>query len=173
MALLRSLWSLVWLAGLIAGWTVLRLLWTVARTTRRGAGWTVLRLLWTVARTTRRAAVEVALTPQCDWAEKTSWVLRFGTRIRLRRGAIKPELEPQTSADESLVAETFVVRSVQCKYFVWLLVCLLAGEKLSTSDCLLKLESNAGGGLWSSLYFIMDEEWQSTQFVRHEVGGAL
>ena len=141
------------LAGLIAGWTM--------------------------------RAVEVVFTPQCDWAEKTSLVLRFGKRIRLRRGAIKPELEPQIranellvvediigakvweedpvearsyqselkpqiSADESLVAETFVVRSVQCKYFVWLLVCLLAGEKLSTSDCLLKLESNAAGGLWSS-----------------------
>ena len=29
-------------------------------------------------------------------------------------------------------------------------MCLLAVTKLSTSDCLLKLESNAGGGLWSS-----------------------
>ena len=68
-ALLRKLWTLAWLAGLIAGWTVLR-------------------LLWTVARTTGRAAVEVALKPQCDWAEKTSLVPRFGKRIRLRHEAI-------------------------------------------------------------------------------------
>ena len=60
------------------------------------------------------------------------------------------ELEPQISADELLVAETVVVRSVQCKYCVWLFVCLLAGKKLSTNDCLLKLESNAGGEFWSS-----------------------
>ena len=147
-ALLRSLWSLAWLTGTDDS----------ARTIRREAGWTVLRLLWIVARTTRRAVVEIALTPQCDWAEKTSWVLRFGKRIRLRRGAIKPELDPQISAHELLVAEKFVVRSVQCKYFVWSLGCLLIGTRLSRSDCLLKLESNAGSGLWSPLYFIKDEE---------------
>ena len=88
-ALLKNLWTLAWLAGLIAGWTVLR-------------------LLWTVARTTRCAAVEVVLAPQCDWAEKTSLVLRFGKRIRLRRGAIKPELEPQIRANELLVVEDII-----------------------------------------------------------------
>ena len=101
-------------------------------------------------RSARCRAVEVELTPQCDWAEKysswsmllrvTSWVLRFGKRIRLRHEAIKPELDPQISADELLVAEKFVVRSVQCKYFVRSLSCLLAGERLSGSDCLLKLD---------------------------------
>ena len=86
---------------------------------------------------------------------------------------IKPELDPQISAHELLVAEKFVVRSIQCKYFVWSLGCLLIGTRLSTSDCLLNLEYNAGSGLWSSLYFIKDEEWQSTQLVGHGVGGAL